>query len=104
VASSARGWHAVDLNGDGYADLVVNSKGGVDVFLNIEGFAFADPISVSDFEMFPSELWMPLFQDPERKHVSFAALNGNGTTDILIQSGGHRPRGGLACLAPCAPP
>jgi hypothetical protein len=89
VSSSASGWHVADVTGDGYADLIIVNASGVHVYKNIEGFAFEDLGFVSFADIVPQELWMPLFKNPGLLNVSFADMNGNGVTDLLLQIGRH---------------
>jgi RHS repeat-associated protein len=83
----AKGWQFADLNGDGYADLVVRVSDGVRIYFNIDGFKFEKtPVFLSGLSLFGSK-WSTVQHDLDALKISFADINGNGITDLFMQVG-----------------
>jgi len=80
----SRGWRLVDLNGDGYADLVALGFDGIRIFYNIEGFAFTPPVFLNGPSLFPKS-WSAVKDGTKPLNISFADMNGNGITDLVLQ-------------------
>jgi len=86
LPTSAKGWRLADLNGDGYADLIAVADDGIRVFLNVDGFLLAEPIFFAGPALFPAE-WQTVVNNVEALKISFADMNGNGLTDLVLQVG-----------------
>jgi len=71
--TSTSGPHLVDLNQDGYADLVIVENGAVTIWFNQNGTRWSDPVVLSG---------TPNYQVGHTA-VRFADINGNGSIDII---------------------
>jgi RHS repeat-associated protein len=84
--TSQKQWRFADLNGDGYADLVAVGKDGIRIYLNRGGADFATPVFLAGSDLFQDD-WARVVADPTALKISFADMNGNGITDLLLEVG-----------------
>ena len=70
-----------DVNGDGFADLISWDKTGLRVSFNVDGFRFEPPIFIQGTWF--SSTWAKDVDD-KAVEISFADMNRNGITDIVV--------------------
>jgi len=75
-----------DVNGDGFADLISWDNTGLRVSFNVDGFRFEPPIFIEGTWF--SSTWAKDVDD-KAVEVSFADMNRNGITDIVVVAHNH---------------